>query len=304
MQEPEPEPDPEPPALDPDPPMPEPEPPDEGETEEIRSPPGTPELEVAPMPSGVLVACGIEVCSVQWDYPWYSYTNHGLTRIYRSTANDFATATEIGTSAGISYLDETVRGEQTYFYWVVWETEAGNAGPAAAGPGSEPASDPADEIARLSDEVANDPFTWELTDTFWRTSAWLGDASLFTATIYDSGSVTVQGTLAGTNPLSGSAVWTGTVGAYDVRLGAADDSFGLARTPITGDARLEVDLSAATLDVDLTNFTEGHASMSWDDLALTNGEFDHATIEGAFYGAGHQGVAGEFDSSSTVWPLI
>ena len=155
---------PEPPVEEPEPePMPPDE--DEGETEEVRSPPGTPELAVAPMPSGVLVACGIEVCSVQWDNPWNHYTNHGLTRIYRNTVNDFVTATQIGTSTGISHTDDTVRGEQTYFYWVVWEAYDTGAGgtPSIASEG-EPARDPADVIAEISEEILNDPFAQELLD--------------------------------------------------------------------------------------------------------------------------------------------
>lgn len=134
-----------------------------------------------------------------------------------------------------------------------------------------------------------------LTDLFWRTSARLGDETLFSASIHDDSSVVVLGTLAGTDPISGSAVWLGDVGAYDVRIGSADDQFGLARTPITGDARLEVNVETATLDADFTNFSQGHGDMSWQDLALTNGSFQDTTIEGAFYGTRHQGLAGTFD---------
>ncbi|MCY4498024.1 MAG: hypothetical protein OXC14_12125 [Rhodospirillaceae bacterium] len=47
-----------------------------------------------------------------------------------------------------------------------------------------------------------------------------------------------------------------------------------------------------------SNFTEGHGDMSWRNLSLRGGAFssrsDHSTISGAFYGAGHEGVAGEF----------
>ena len=288
---------PDPPVQEPDP---DPDPPDTGEpeVEEIRGPDDAPTLAVPPMPQGVQVSIGIDIVQLWWDNPWNHYKNHGLTRIYRNTVNDFATATEIGTSDGISYTDHSARGGQTYFYWAVWETDTGRAGPRWASSGSEPSEDPADEIARISDEILNDPFTWELTGTFWRTSAFLGDERLFSATIYDDSRIAVQGTLAGSNPISGSAVWSGNVGAYDTRIGAADDNRGLARTPITGDARIEVSFGDATLDVDFTSFTQGHGNMSWEDLALTGGAFDGGTIEGAFYGAGHQGAAGTFDRNN------
>ena len=97
----------------------------------------------------------------------------------------------------------------------------------------------------------------------------------------------------GSNPVSGSAVWTGGVRAYD----AHPDTYG---TPVTGTARLEVDFSAATVDVDFTGLSGGHSSMSWDGLSITNGAFSstsgYKSISGAFYGAEHQGAAGRFSS--------
>lgn len=89
-------------------------------------------------------------------------------------------------------------------------------------------------------------------------------------------------------------MWTGGVRAYD----AHPDSFG---APVTGTARLEVDFSAATVDVDFTGFSGGHPSLSWDALRVSNGRFHHtrgaySEITGAFYGAEHQGVAGRFKS--------
>ena len=59
-----------------------------------------------------------------------------------------------------------------------------------------------------------------------------------------------------------------------------------------------MDLPAATVDVQLTDFTEGHADMAWPGLPLAKGTFAHwdgyDTIEGAFCGDGHEGVAGKF----------
>ena len=133
----------------------------------------------------------------------------------------------------------------------------------------------------------------------WGLWAKRGEETLFKAIIEDDDSlfalddyaIMVAGTPTGSNPVSGPAVWTGTVLAYD----SHPDTYG---TPVTGKARLEADLSAATIDVAFSNFTEGHADMSWRDLSLRSGAFSgrsgDSTISGAFYGAGHEGVAGEF----------
>ena len=102
-----------------------------------------------------------------------------------------------------------------------------------------------------------------------------------TSRTYDA---TVSGTRSGSNPVSGSAVWSGGVRALDTGF-----------TRVTGDARLEFDLDAATIDVRFTGFNGGHADMSWDGLDVTNGSFqDGNTLDGAFYGDNHQGVAGKF----------
>ena len=67
-------------------------------------------------------------------------------------------------------------------------------------------------------------------------------------------------------------------------------------SPVEGDARLEVDFTAITVDVDFTNFDNSRADMSWDGLAMENGAFGNgaAGIEGSFYGADHEGAAGTF----------
>ncbi len=108
--------------------------------------------------------------------------------------------------------------------------------------------------------------------------------------------VVSEGTPTGSNPTFGSAVWRGHVTAY---------RFG--RPTTSGDARLEMNLAAATIDVDFTNFTGGYRDMSWDDLSVVNGVFresrgtflDPDTIEGKFYGDQHQGVAGKFERDGT-----
>ncbi|MDE0387104.1 MAG: hypothetical protein OXI75_00235 [Rhodospirillales bacterium] len=106
-----------------------------------------------------------------------------------------------------------------------------------------------------------------------------------------------QGTRSGTSPVSGSAVWSGDVRAYETE--DVTNSEGMSITtyaPVEGDARIEVDFTAVTVDIDFTNFDNDQADMSWDGLALSNGEFGSgaAGIEGAFYGLGHEGAAGTF----------
>ena len=131
---------------------------------------------------------------------------------------------------------------------------------------------------------------------------WLnqGDTTLFKIFIRDTddpfGSdyeLVTQGIPTGSNPVSGSVVWSGGVRAYDVH----PDTFG---TPVSGDARLEVDLSTATINVDFTNFTKDHADLAWRNLSLSNGKFQsrngYRTINGAFYGHDHEGAAGKFTS--------
>ena len=122
------------------------------------------------------------------------------------------------------------------------------------------------------------------------------DDTLFRATLNATGTLTngvpsqsyssaVTGSRTGSNPVAGSAVWTG-----GVRGVTADF------TRVTGESRIEADLGAATLDVAFTAFDNGQANMTWDGLSMANGAFrDGTRLEGAFYGAEHEGVAGKFN---------
>ena len=108
---------------------------------------------------------------------------------------------------------------------------------------------------------------------------------------------TLEGTRSGTAPVSGSAVWIGDVHAHET-----EDVVNSEGTSVTtyaaveGDARLEVDFAAVTVDIDFTNFDNNQADMSWDGLALDNGGFASGTagMEGWFYGTDHEGAAGTF----------
>ena len=111
------------------------------------------------------------------------------------------------------------------------------------------------------------------------------------STSYYPPSGRIDGTLSGSNPVSGTAVWSGKVRAFDT---TSEDLW----EPVGGNARLRVHMARATVDVDFTDFEGGHGDMSWRSLRLRSGAFSDrqggATIEGAFYGAGHQGAAGKF----------
>ena len=95
----------------------------------------------------------------------------------------------------------------------------------------------------------------------------------------------------------GSAVWTCDVKAYETEDVVNFEGTSVTTySPVEGDARLAVDFTAITVDVDFTNFDNSRADLSWDGLAMENGEFGNETagIEGSFYGADHEGAAGTF----------
>ena len=109
---------------------------------------------------------------------------------------------------------------------------------------------------------------------------------------------TVHGAPSGTSPVSGSAVWSGHVHAYATETVATSGaSSAAAHAPVKGDARLEVDFAAATVDVEFTGFGHNRAALSWPSLPVDGGAFGNAAagLEGAFYGAGHEGAAGTFE---------
>ena len=321
------------PAPDPDP-MPEPEPEPQ------------PEPVVPPAPSGVEVSAGIGVAIVSWDTPFRHYEEHARALVYRSTRNDFGSATLVGSSESFLYTDKNLRSDTTYYYWVVWESTDGLRGPVSASvhdttglnPGDVPVVQPPaeDEEEEESEpepvpKALEGPATLQSVGTArqtgtatytevnvggrfpgtfmgtrpahsfnnWGLWATVGGETLFRVDIRPdrfglSPALHIEGGQSLSNPVSGSAVWTGGVRAYD----AHPDTYG---TPVTGTARLEVDFSAATMDVDFTGFSGGHPDLSWDGLRISNGRFGdqrggYREIIGAFYGAEHQGVAGRFQS--------
>ena len=112
--------------------------------------------------------------------------------------------------------------------------------------------------------------------------------------LYWAPTTRISGTPTGSNPVSGGAVWTGAVRAFDTAHAG--------NLPVSGSARLEVDFHRATVDVEFSDLDGGRADMAWQGLRLSGGTFrdmqTDATIEGAFYGTDHRGAAGEFDRDS------
>jgi len=76
--------------------------------------PGDPDLNTS-----VLSVTGyMDSLIVRWSLPEVSLGAHSKTVIYRSTENDVGTSTQIGISAGDSYVDETVLAGIVYYYWI------------------------------------------------------------------------------------------------------------------------------------------------------------------------------------------
>ena len=129
---------------------------------------GVPTEAVAPKPSGFTADAGIGIVVLFWDNSFMHYANHAITRVYRHTTNDFNNASEIGTSTGISYVDEDISETeaQTFYYWIRWETTAGSSG---LGPPSdsvevETSPDPAIVIEALEEEILGEDLTKFLLD--------------------------------------------------------------------------------------------------------------------------------------------
>ncbi|MDE0359772.1 MAG: hypothetical protein OXI74_01240 [Rhodospirillaceae bacterium] len=110
------------------------------------------------------------------------------------------------------------------------------------------------------------------------------------------------GTASASNPsLTGSGTWTGVMVGIDL---TPDGN------PVQGDARITVDdLSDPMVDVTFTNVLDlvagtTYQGMSWTDMVPTAGGFEGGTgartIQGQFYGPGHQEVGGTFMHDSIL----
>ena len=112
------------------------------------------------------------------------------------------------------------------------------------------------------------------------------------------------GEASGTNPVSGSATWTGVAMGMDLNLLHPDPDV------LQGDAGIVYDFADSSVDVTLDKFVNletGAATdhtMEWTDMAANKGVFSEGThwdgnhIAGTFYGGYHEEVAGVFKSGS------
>ena len=114
------------------------------------------------------------------------------------------------------------------------------------------------------------------------------------------------GRASGTNPVSGSASWTGVAVGTDLnRLFPIPDM-------LQGDAGIVYDFGDSSVDVTLDNFVNlrtGAAAdhrMAWTGIAVNDGAFSKGThwdgehVAGTFYGGYHEEAGGVFRSGSIV----
>ena len=134
-------------------------------------------------------------------------------------------------------------------------------------------------------------------ESYLEYGGWL-EHSMFYLTVSDADSgfhadAYSLGAATGTNPVSGSGTWIGSVIGVDTHV------IGRGRA-IGGKAEINVDFADADVDVAFTFMTyhlEGninHPDITWDNLPLDAGEFGSDTIHGVFYGPNHEEVGGVF----------
>ena len=97
----------------------------------------------------------------------------------------------------------------------------------------------------------------------------------------------------GSNPVSGSATWTGAMAG--VKIGSS--SLG---AEVTGDAEMTADLAAASLDLAFTNIADTSGVLSndirWQGVSMQNGSFNGSGgLQGNFYGPNHEEAGGVFE---------
>ena len=107
------------------------------------------------------------------------------------------------------------------------------------------------------------------------------------------------GTASGSNPITGSATWTGLMlGTHQARPTQA----------IQGRAEAVYQFADQTLDVSMTQLTRGYADMRWQNIDVQGGRFQTFAgmgsgtdyLWGSFYGANHEEVGGTFERAGIV----
>ena len=110
------------------------------------------------------------------------------------------------------------------------------------------------------------------------------------AEVYSIGDAT------GTNPVSGSASWSGTMAGID----HSTHQSGELTNRVRGNATVTIDdFSSPRMDVAFTNIRDTatnahHGDMTWTSLPLTGGTFRGDGLVGHFYGPNHEEVGGVF----------
>ena len=112
------------------------------------------------------------------------------------------------------------------------------------------------------------------------------------------------GAASGSNPVSGGGTWTG------VMVGADVSGTGTNGHNIQGDAAIRIaDFADPKVGVSFAGIYdldtgEARASMTWSEIRLSDGSFrdgeDGDSIEGRFYGPGHEEVGGIFERDRVV----
>ena len=135
-----------------------------------------------------------------------------------------------------------------------------------------------------------------MTHSFFLVNVWnpVGDDPLHPTESTFSRAYSI-GDASGSNPVSGSATWTGVMAGVDEREDRA--TFG---NLLEGDARVSIgNFSRPAVDISLTNIrdrqTDGsHGNISWSGIGLSNGAFSASGLSGRFYGPDHEEVGGIF----------
>ena len=105
------------------------------------------------------------------------------------------------------------------------------------------------------------------------------------------------GTASGSNPMTGSAEWTGAVIAVDATA---------PTQPVNGQVTMTYAFSEPYLDVALTNLRgpRSYPDLQWDNLEVFQGRFGRTGgdgfISGTFYGPGHEEVGGIFERNEMI----
>lgn len=108
------------------------------------------------------------------------------------------------------------------------------------------------------------------------------------------------GVKSGSNPVSGSAIWTGAM------VGRAHDPRDVERplATVMGDARLIFDFVQNDIDVALTGIQAedgtAYPDIAADNLAVQDGVFGGGGFQGSFYGPNHEEVGGLFERNQIV----